>query len=222
MPGAPVIDDLELVIEDRAGGGGGEPPAGGGDDDGERSRRPGAPTPRRYTTGVMLGIFAILMFFMALVSAYIVRKGSPGNDWVPIAMPPILWVNTVILLVSSLTLELARRRLAQADPSGFQTLWLVTTGLGLLFLAGQLLAWRQLVAAGAYLSSNPSNSFFYVLTAAHGVHLLGGILALLYVTLRRFAGAQVTRAFAAEVTSYYWHFMDGLWVFLLAILYLGR
>ena len=131
-------------------------------------------------------------------------------------------MNTVILLVSSLTLELARRRLAQADPSGFQTLWLVTTGLGLLFLAGQLLAWRQLVAAGAYLSSNPSNSFFYVLTAAHGVHLLGGILALLYVTLRRFAGAQVTRALAAEVTSYYWHFMDGLWVFLLAILYLGR
>jgi len=85
-----------------------------------------------------------------------------------------------------------------------------------------LLAWRQLVAAGAYLSSNPSNSFFYVLTAAHGVHVLGGILALLYVTLRRFAGAQVTRALAAEVSSYYWHFMDGLWVFLLAILYLGR
>lgn len=221
MPGAPVADDIEIIVLDDGKGGGGEPPAGG-DDDGDRGRRPGAPSPRRYYTGVAIGILAILMFFMALVSAYIVRKGSPANDWVPIALPPILLVNTVILVASSLTMESARRRLAQADRSGFRTLWLVTTGLGLLFLAGQLLAWRQLVAAGAYVRSNPSNSFFYVMTAAHGVHLLGGIIALLYVTLRHFEKAQVSRALAAEVTSYYWHFMDALWVFLLAILYLGR
>lgn len=224
MPTAPVADDLEIIVLDDRKGGGGEPPADGGDDEGEggRHRPPGQPSPRRYFTGVAIGLVAIMMFFMSLVSAYIVRRGSPGNDWVPVPLPPILWVNTLILLGSSFSLERARRQLALGDRSGFQTLWLVTTGLGLLFLAGQLLAWRQLVAVGAYLRANPSNSFFYLMTAAHGVHLLGGIMALIYVALRRFDRAQVSRALAAEVASIYWHFMDGLWVFLFAILYLGR
>lgn len=220
MPGTPVLDDVELIIDDRGKGGGTSPPAGG-DDDAGGGRGTTPPSARRYYTGISLGLVAILMFFMALASAYIVRKGF-GNDWFQVPLPNILWANTGILLASSLTIELARRRLDNGDRSGFRTLWMVTTGFGALFLLGQLLAWRQLAAAGAYLSSNPASSFYYTLTAAHGVHLLGGIAALVYVAARHFERAKVTRAVAAEIASIYWHFMDGLWVFLMALLYLGR
>jgi cytochrome c oxidase subunit 3 len=219
MAGTSAVDDVQLILDDR-GKGGGNPPPAGGDDDGSRGRGHTPPSERRYYTGISLGLVAILMFFMALTSAYIVRKGF-GNDWFQVPLPRILWANTGILLASSLTIERARRRLALGDRSGFQTFWMVTTGLGVLFLAGQLLAWRQLVAAGAYLASNPASSFYYTLTGAHGVHVLGGIVALVFVATRRFDRAQVTRAVAAEIASIYWHFMDGLWVFLLALLYLG-
>ena len=101
-------------------------------------------------------------------------------------------------------------------------LWAVATILGVLFLTGQLVAWRQFVLAGFYVSSNQASSFFYIFTGLHGLHLFGGICALLYVSFRKFEKAKVSRAVAAEVASYYWHFMDGLWIFLLALLYLGK
>jgi len=92
----------------------------------------------------------------------------------------------------------------------------------LLFLAGQVIAWRWLASAGMLLSTNPSSSFFYLLTAAHGAHLAGGIFALFYVTFRQWKRSRISQATAAELTSIYWHFMDGLWVFLLVLLTLGR
>jgi cytochrome c oxidase subunit 3 len=97
-----------------------------------------------------------------------------------------------------------------------------TTVLGFLFVAGQLVAWRQLVAQGVYIASNQASSFFYIFTGAHAVHLLGGVGALVYVSARKFGEQGVSRSTAAEVASYYWHFMDGLWIFLLALLYLGK
>jgi cytochrome c oxidase subunit 3 len=220
VPSTRVVDDIELIIEDIGGGGGNHPPAGGDGGDGDKRRRPGPSSPRRYYTGIALAIVSILMFFMALASAYIIRKA--GNDWVPVHLPAVLWVNTVALLASSGTMEFARRRLAAANLNGFRTLWQLTTGLGLLFLVGQLIAWRQLVAQGVYVSTNPASSFFYIFTAAHGLHLLGGVGALLYVSIRKFEQTKLSQVTAAEVTSYYWHFMDGLWVFLLALLYLGK
>jgi cytochrome c oxidase subunit 3 len=131
-------------------------------------------------------------------------------------------VNTGILLASSFTLEVARRRLSLADLLGFRKFWTVTAVLGFLFVGGQLIAWRQLVAQGIYIASNQASSFFYIFTAAHGVHLLGGVGALLYVLIRKVETANLSRSMAAEVASYYWHFMDGLWIFLLALLYLGK
>jgi cytochrome c oxidase subunit 3 len=222
MPGAPVLDDIKIIIEDIDKGGGNKPPAGGdgGGDDNNR-RRPGPPSARRYHTGIALGIVSILMFFMALASAYLVQR-TTSERWVPVHLPAILWVNTIILLASSATMERARKRLAQADISGFRSLWLVTTVLGLAFLAGQLVAWRQLVEQGIYVATNQGSSFFYIFTAVHGVHLLGGICALLYVYRRKFESAKISVSLAAEVSSYYWHFMDGLWLFLLALLYLGK
>jgi len=225
MPGTTAVPDIELVVEDLGGGGGGPtpPPAGGGDgDDGNKRRRTGGPpSPNRYYTGIALGIVSILMFFMALASAFLVRRGTSG-DWIPVHLPPVLWLNTLALIASSFTLERARRSLSRLDLSGFRKLWIVTTGLGALFLIGQLVAWRQLVAQGVFMASNPASSFFYIFTAAHGLHLLGGVGALLYVLVRKFDNTRVALPTAAEIASYYWHFMDGLWVFLLALLYLGK
>ncbi len=225
MPGKLVQDDIELIIENVRRGGGGKPPQRDGGDDGSSgggrrdSSRPGQQ--RRYQTALVVGIVAILMFFMALASAYIVRRGSSG-DWTPIHIPPILWVNTVILLASSATLELARRKLAKGDLGAFRQLWVATTVLGVLFLAGQYAGWRQLEAQGIFIATNPASSFFYIFTGAHAVHLFGGVAALLFVAVRKFERAKISRAAAAEVASYYWHFMDALWVFLLALIYVGR
>jgi cytochrome c oxidase subunit III len=223
MPGSTAAPEIELIIEKKPsdGGGGSLPPAGGdgGGDDGKRPRG-WKPSPKRYYTGMALGIVSILMFFMALASAFLVRRGN-GN-WIPVHIPTLMWVNTVVLLVSSATLEMARHRLAQGQLSVYRNLWLLTTLLGGGFLAGQIVVWRQLVAEGIYLASNPASSFFYIFTGAHALHLLGGVAALAYVAKRNFDRAQVTRTVAAEVASYYWHFMDALWLFLLVLLYLGK
>jgi cytochrome c oxidase subunit 3 len=223
MPGSTATPEIELIIEKKTsdGGGGNLPPTGrnGGGDDGKRPR-PENSSPKRYYTGMALGIVSILMFFMALASAFLVRKGN-GN-WIPVHIPTLMWINTVVLLASSATLELARHGLAQGRLSDYKNLWLLTAILGAGFLVGQIVAWRQLVAEGIYLASNPASSFFYIFTGAHALHLFGGVAALIYVAKRNFDQAQVTRSVAAEVTSYYWHFMDALWLFLLTLLYLGK
>jgi cytochrome c oxidase subunit 3 len=133
-----------------------------------------------------------------------------------------LWLNTVVLISSSVTLEYARRRLANGQLAGFRTLWTVTTLLGILFLAGQIVAWRQLALQGIFVATNPGSSFFYIFTGLHGLHLLGGVGALVYVLVRNFDNAKVSRSVAAEITGHYWHFMDALWVFLLLLLYIGK
>ena len=219
MPGATVTQELELA-RDRGGRGGSGGSANGGGGDGEGARYPGIPQ-RVYVTGITVALGGILMFFMALTSAYIVRRGI-SLDWRPLVLPKILWLNTAILLASSWTIAKARRLFGTADMEGFRHWWNLTTVLGLLFLAGQLIAWWKLAAAGVFLASNPSSSFFYVLTAAHGAHLVGGIVALLFVGLRWSRQTHLTPATATEVVSIYWHFMDGLWVFLFLLLYLGR
>ncbi len=223
MPGATIVEDIELIIEDIGGGGGKGPPAGGddGDEGGGKRRGPQLPSSRRYATAIIIGIISIVMFFMAMASAYLYLRAR-SERWVPLQLPWIVWVNTAILLMSGGAMELARRRLALADVAQFRKLWAVATGLGLLFLIGQLAAWRQFVLAGFYVSTNQASSFFYIFTGLHGLHLLGGLCALLYVAFRKFEKAKVSRTVAAEVASYYWHFMDGLWIFLLALLYLGK
>ena len=220
MPGTTAGQDIEAVIE-KQNGGGGTPPAGGNSGGGDGNRGgDGQPSPSRYYTGIAIGIVAILMFFMALASAFLVRKGS--GEWVPVRIPRLLWVNTAILLASSATLEMARKRLAHSDEKGFRNLWRVTTLLGVLFLVGQVVAWRILAGQGIYLATNPASSFFYIFTGAHALHLLGGVCALLYVAWRKSDQAHVSLGVVAEVTSYYWHFMDALWLFLLALLSLGK
>ena len=223
MPGTTIVEDIELIIEDIGGGGGKGPPAGGDDgrDGGGKRRWPQSPSSRRYATAIILGILSIVMFFMAMASAFIFLRAT-SSRWVPLHLPSIIWFNTLILLLSSGAMELARRRLALADIRQFRRLWSVATALGILFLLGQFAAWRQFVLAGFYVATNQASSFFYIFTGLHGLHLLGGICALLYVSFRKFEKAKVSRSVAAEVASHYWHFMDGLWLFLLVLLYLGK
>lgn len=202
----------------------------GGGHRGAREGSPGSPgggshpsalTPRVYVTGIWLALAPILMFFAALTSSLIVRKGL-SDDWASFPLPGILWGNTAVLLASSLTLERARWFTGRDLASGFRRWWTVTTLLGILFLAGQLVAWRQLAAAGVFLATNPSSSFFYVLTATHGAHLLGGVVALLYVGVRAEQASWSRRSAATTAASIYWHFLSGLWVFIFLLLYLGR
>jgi cytochrome c oxidase subunit 3 len=169
---------------------------------------------------MMLALVAIVMFFAAFTSAYVIRKGL-SEDWQATGIPGILWWNTLVLLASSVTLEKARRSWSRFER--FANWWLVTTLLGAFFLVGQLVAWRQLAARGVYMDTNPSSSFFYLLTGAHGLHLLGGVLALLYIFFRigrrqSASNGQVT----VSVAAVYWHFMDGLWVYLFLLLLLWR
>ena len=219
MPGT-ITDDIEIID---AGHGGGTDVPSGGDDDGDGHGGGGLPAipERAYFTAIQLALAGIVMFFMALTSSFLVRKGL-GDDWVSFALPRVLWANTLVLLASSGAIQFARARLRSGDTEGFRRWWAITTALGALFLAGQFAAWRQLAAQGVFLATNPSSSFFYLLTALHGLHLLGGIVALLYVTYRPWQRSRITQSTAADLVSIYWHFMDGLWIFLFALLYLGR
>src|SRR6202034_1026873 len=175
---------------------------------------------RAYLTGVIMLLAGVLMFFLALVSAQIVRAGF-SSDWQPLDLPwRVLGLSTVILLASSFTLARSRSRLLANDDAGFRHWWGVTAVLGIFFLIGQVIAWRQLAASGLFLATNPASSFFYVFTAAHGLHLLGGVLALLLLAFS--PTHKLTRGTATEIVSMYWHFMDGLWVFLFLLLLLGR
>jgi cytochrome c oxidase subunit III len=175
-------------------------------------------------TGVWIGIAAITMSFAAYTSALVVRQGATP-DWRHFRLPSILYLNTLLLLASSGTLERGRRQMLR--PSEGTTFWpdgnrwfVLTLGLGLLFIAGQVSAWRQLAAQGLFLATNPSSAFFYILTALHALHLLGGVAALAYLLGRLHAPADRPSAAALDAVSLYWHFMGALWLYLLLVLVL--
>src|SRR6266403_2765172 len=186
----------------------------------------GARPGNSFRTGAWVVIAGVVMLFTALTSSYIVRSAS-GNDWRPIAMPKVLWISTALIVISSITMEVSRRSLKRQRNVGYGRWLMITVVLGLAFLATQLLAWRQLVRQGIYMASNPYNSFFYLFTAAHGLHLLGGILALGYLlvrTTRKRAtlDGELRRLGAADAATIYWHFMDGLWVALFLLLFVWK
>jgi cytochrome c oxidase subunit III len=232
------IDDPRISL----GGDGTLPPVRGVGDDGQ----PGSPDYgtrlRRARLGLLVALTPILMLFVSFTSAYVVRQGLPTldsktnllvRDWIPVKLPRLLLVNTCVLLLSSAGMELARRQIkrevALAPASSIPGVslsneknipWLaMTVVLGLLFLSGQWMAWGRLAANGFYVDTTPSSSFVYLLTGAHAVHLMGGVLALLvagaFSLLRR---SLQTRSIVVDVTAWYWHFMAVLWVYILWLL----
>jgi len=201
---------------------------------------------RRARLGLGVGVVGIVMVFVSFTSAYIVRQGLPTldprtntlvRDWFPLPLPALLFFNTGLLLISSVTMELARRQVAHfttatraaSTPNVFAgregtILWLALTAvLGLSFLKGQWTVWREMEASGFYVASSPGSSFVYLLTGTHGVHLLGGIFALLAagatVLFRRPAESRVV---VLDVTAWYWHFMTLLWAYILCLLEFAR
>jgi len=180
----------------------------------------------RYRIGMLVSLASIAMLFTSLSSAYIVRSGVT-YDWYPIAVPRVMFGSTALLILSSISIEIARRKLKAGLNSTYSKYLLLTLLLGLGFLASQLFAWRQLAAQGLYISTHPHSSFFYVLTGTHGVHIAGGLLALVFLWRRSQrpldeAGLIAKRQAAADAVAIYWHFMGALWIYLFLLLFLWR
>jgi cytochrome c oxidase subunit 3 len=224
------------------------PPAHGGDDG-----RGGGDVPnygarlRRARLGLICGIATVCMVFVSLTSAYLVRQGLPTfdgasnsyvRDWGRVDLPWLLLaINTAILLVSSVTMELARRKAAvQAALAPLRSIpgvslgneisfpWLgITVLLGISFLAGQWLAWGELHARGFFVDTNPNSSFVFLLTIAHAVHLCGGMIALFWAASTSLLHRPVeARRIVVDITAWYWHFMAVLWVYVFALLGFAR
>jgi cytochrome c oxidase subunit 3 len=207
-------------------------PAEGSGNGGWRNLVPASGDPRRVkgsspppaSTGIWVALASITMTFAAFTSAMIVRQGTA--PLVHITLPPILYLNTLLIIASSITLELSRKQIAAfmggvrgKDHSAIPSRWLyVTLFLGLLFVAGQTFAWIQLKAQGIGLATNISYSFFYVLTVAHALHVFGGLGGLVRVIGK--VHHSVLRRSTLDATSRYWHFMGGLWVYLLLLLWM--
>ena len=181
------------------------------------------PTGNRYRIGMLVTLASIAMLFTSLSSAYIVRSGVV-YDWVPIAVPRVMFGSTALLLLASVSIEIARRKLKQNLSTTYSRYLSLTVVLGIGFLVSQLIAWRQLARQGIFISTHPHSSFFYLLTGAHAVHVAGGLLALgfLWLRSRRLAAAPARRQGMADAVSLYWHFMFALWIYLFLLLFLWR
>ena len=220
------------------------PPATGGGDDGRGGDIPdyGARL-RRARLGLICGLATVGMVFVSLTSAYIFRRGLPTfdgtlnsyvRDWGSVDLPWVLLViNTLVLLVSSMTMEFARRQatlqaalapvksipgISLGNEKGFP--WLgITVVLGIAFLAGQWLAWGELHNRGFYVYTNPSSSFVFLLTIAHAIHLSGGMIAMMWAASASLLKKPVeARRIAVDITAWYWHFMAVLWLYIFALL----
>jgi cytochrome c oxidase subunit 3 len=195
---------------DHGGSDGGAPGGDGGRGDPEFFFEPA-----RFGLWLFLG--TLTMMFVGFTSAYMVRRTSA--DWAPLHPPGLLWVNTALLVLSSGTLEAARRRLRGWNVAGVGP-WLMATGvLGALFVAGQVTAWRVLSARGYFVGSSPHNSFFYLLSGVHAVHLAVGLIWFGVVLVRARRLAYVPGEDGLGMFATYWHFLTGLWLYLLLLLF---
>ncbi len=195
----------------------------------------------------MLALSSVVMLFVSFTTAYVVRKGGAvwdpaHNDyvsnWVPATLPvKLLILNTCVLLLSSLTLEIARRRAAEdvalsplldipgiraSDSRAVPWIWL-TAALGTTFLAGQAWAWHLLQKTNPSFATETSVSFFFMLTGVHAIHLIGGVFVLFYAGLTVWWHRRAeSRRIVIDVTSWYWHFMGMLWIYIFGLLYFAR
>ncbi len=182
--------------------------------------------PAAATVGLYVYFAVATVIFTLLAAAYIVRMGLPGVmehgtvvDWQPMPEPPLLWINTAILVANSVVWEAARRSAHRGARERMQLMTMAGGVLGLVFLAGQLLLWRQYQAAGYYLAANPANAFFYLLTAVHGLHLAGGLFACARTVGQIGEHTNDTRAFRnVGLCAIYWHFLLLVWVLLAGLL----
>jgi cytochrome c oxidase subunit 3 len=197
---------------------------------------------RRARLGLAVAMTPIMMLFISFSAAYLVRRGFLTFDlssdryvrtWLPVQLPwPWLLANTAVLILSSIAIEFARRDITrQSALAPLQSIpgislgnerhfpWLaLTTALGLVFLAGQLWIWNLLGSRGFHLNTGPSCSFVYFLTGMHAIHLAGGALALVFADVATLLHRSVeSRRIVVDITAWYWHFMTGLWLYILVL-----
>lgn len=176
-------------------------------------------SPRLPAQKIGLGVFLAVVgaLFTLFVSAYLMRVST--QDWWTTPVPRLLYVNTGILFASSLCLHWAATQAARGRLEGLRTALLAGLATALAFVTGQVFAWRQLVAAGYTLSDDAAASFFYVISGLHGLHILGGMVALARAV--RFAGREQAVSprlrLGVELCAVYWHFMLAVWLVLLAL-----
>jgi cytochrome c oxidase subunit 3 len=210
--------------ETRSGGGpkfpgpNGKGPKGNGNGGGRRHPRKGL-SPAAYRVTMWVVIAAIVMMFGALSSAYIILSFDREH---PVRMPRMFFLSTGIIILSSFTIETAKRSLKRENEARYRGWIIATLVLGLLFLAAQVMGWRELAAQGVYFASHPHSTFFYFFTGVHGVHLLVGIAGLSYLAIRARRGGRAGKLMPKETSaglmSLYWHTMDALWIWLFLLL----
>jgi cytochrome c oxidase subunit 3 len=185
---------------------------------GDRDDFPSGPGAAPASIAVWLVVASVTILFAAFTSTYLARRGEA--DWSVGPLPGVLYLSTGILMLSSGALERARRQGRRENLEGLRSWLLVATVLGFAFLAAQIAAWRQLAAAGIFLSSNPHSAFFYLLTGAHALHVAGGLAGLSYALARaRRAETAAVALRTTEPAATFWHFLDGLWIYLFVILF---
>lgn len=253
MPATITPTDVERErkrrVDDHDNGSGRRPPTdkrtgGGGDGDNWNDRPQGRRGPRerlaRYRLAVFFALAGDLMFFVAIVSAFFVSQASGRfdaynnyvNEWLPTTIPPVLWLNTAVLVLSSVTMEIARRRMFEethvmeewfglGKPTSARAVpWLSgTVFLGFVFLAGQWLAWQQLAVQHIFFRTNPSSHFFFLITGIHAIHLFLGVAGLIAALVGLYVSRQMeTRQILVDCSAWYWHSMGIFWIFLFVLL----
>lgn len=205
--------------------GGGRDPGGPGgkrpDDDETADDTRFVPAKSRLLTGFLLLVVA--MTFGGLMAAYVVLATNRSLEWQPFALPIQVWISTAVIIASSITYHIAKTRLDRDQGQIAKKWFIVTTVLGAAFISSQILAWLELTRRGLYVQGNPYAGFFYILTAVHAAHVLGGIVALGSVLLRVWVStsrdeANTKRKAIAQVVGWYWHFMGGIWIVLFLLL----
>ena len=172
-------------------------------------------SPVKVGLGVFLAVATSL--FALFISAYLMRK--TGADWTTVAAPKVLWLNTGMLILGSVAMQWTRGAAQRGQTDDVKTGLMAAGVFSFSFLAGQLLAWRQLNAAGYFLTSNPANAFFYLLTALHAVHLLGGLWVWGRTTAKMARGVKVGAIrVSVELCTVYWHYLLLVWLVLFALL----
>lgn len=170
------------------------------------------------TAKIGLGVFLAVVgaLFTLFISAYFMRMGL--QDWWAIPIPGLLWVNTIVLALSSVALQWAKIEAEKHHFEAMRTGLLASLVTAIGFLVGQLFAWRELVIAGYVLADNPANSFFYMITGMHGLHILGGLVALSRTTVKAWHAEQPGKlVLSVELCAMYWHFMLLVWLVLFAL-----
>jgi len=205
------------------GGGGGGSDGGDNDRDDDFTDQAEPYSSNKLRIAMWFLLLVVMMTFGGLVGAYIVISTNGVMEWKPFALPIQVWISTALILASSVTYKIAHSMLNHDKQQKAKNWLLATTIFGVMFIASQLLAWVELVRRGVYVQSNPYAGFFYILTAVHAVHVIGGIAALGYILLRTWQATAsdeelVKRKQLSNSVGWYWHFMDGLWIFLVLLL----